>query len=470
MKDLISTINHICLILFLFHLLFSSSISKSTLINHHPIFVYENFRETYRPPTILSKTKSQSDLLSISWLNSNDITSNGIDIHFTLGSSLRHHYISKLSFLSPIFNPKEIKAISYPSNQNIFTTYSHLLGLYSPPFGGSINPEFVKGTLPGVTGKIINNIYQDLSKSNTNSNVDNKAAVFPISTYSNDSDIYDVYSKCTKIHNDKEDDTMKEMMNKFKDSYQTKLGLNDSLFTKWENIVKICETVVLDDNEGKINSLINKTDINILRSDCDNINHVNIYEHILKEEKTVLYSVSNLVRYLITQMDEIINNKSSQEKYLINSSNEIDMAAMIKFISLYVNEENKVNVYPSFDKSLIIELAYNDDNKNDLLINIFCGKNVLVNNMKYETFKKKVMNNIYSQNKVNGYCDIGKLDQYEWVYILTTFLSIAIGGVLVYFVVKQVKSLKNKKKKNENINERDELWKQDDNENLIFEE
>ena len=146
------------------------------------------------------------------------------------------------------------------------------------------------------------------------------------------------------------------------------------------------------------------------------------------------------------------------------------MAAMIKFISLYVNEDNKVNIYPSFDKSLIIELAYNDDNKNDLLINIFCGKNVLVNNMKYETFKKKVMNNIYSQNKVNGYCDIGKFDQYEWVYILSTFLSIAIGGVLVYFVVKQVKSLKNKKKKNENTNERDELWKQDDNENLIFEE
>lgn len=469
MKDLINTINHICLNLFLFHLFFSYYISQSIIVNHHPIFIYENFRETYRPPTTLSNTKSQTDLLSLSWSNSNDITSNGIDTHFNLGSSLRHHYISKLSFLSPIFNQKEIKVISYPSNQNIFTTYSHLLGLYPPPFGGSVNPEFIKGTLPGVTGKIINNIYHDLSISNTNPNVDNKAAVFPILTYSNYSDIYDVYSKCKKIHNDKEDDIMKEMIQKFKDSYQKKLRLNDSLFNKWENIVKICEAVVLDDKEGKISTLINNVDINILLNDCNSINHVNIYEHILKEEKTVLYSISNFARHLMIQMDKVINN-NSQEKYLINSSNEIDMAAMIKFISLYISEDNKVNVYPSFDKSLIIELGYNDDNKNDLLINIFCGKNVLVSNMKYETFKKKIMNNIYSQNKVNGYCNIGKFDQYEWVYICATFLSIAIGGILVYFVIKQVRSLKNKKKKKENRNERDELWKKDDNENLIFKE
>ena len=452
-------IHKFCLILFISILFFSNSTCNS-ILNHKPLFVYETFREAYRPPSNLSI--NDTDLLNISWANSNDITSKGINSHFTIGASLRHHYISKLNFISDTFTQKEFILKSKPTNQNIFTLYSHLLGMYSPPFGSQI--KFAKGAIPSIDTTITDDVFTELKRTA----IENNAAVFPIELYSNeDKDTYDVLSSCDVNSDDKE---ITETLSKFKENYSKKLNLKEE--TEWDDIVDLCEAVYSDDIDNKLYQISTKVDIDILKSDCQNVNYINLYNHILKNDNTVLYATSNLLREIVDKMDGAISGKG--RKYFINSSSNIELGAMLKFIFTYIKEDKSSSyIYPSNDKSLLIELSYNDINPKKLLINIFLGNEVLVSNMLYDDFKAKIFSKIYSQSKVRAYCKIGiNGDKNELLYIVVSVVVFLCVFGLSFGKYKQIKGIREKKKHdamNEN-NSRDELWKENENDTLILED
>ena len=452
-------INKFCLILFISILLFSNS-TCNNILSHKPIFVYETFREAYRPPSNLSV--NDTDLLNISWANSNDITSKGINSHFTIGASLRHHYISKLNFISDTFTPREFILKSKPTNQNIFTLYSHLLGMYSPPFGSQI--KFVKGAIPPIDTTITDDVFKDLDSSA----IKNNAAVFPIELYTDeDKGTYDVLSSCDVKEDNKE---IAETLSRFKENYSKKLNIKEE--SEWDDIVDLCETVYFDDIDNKLYQISTKVDIDILKSDCQNVNYINVYNRILKDDNTVLYATSNLLREIVNRMDNAISGK--RNKYFINSSSDIDLAAMIKFIFTYIKEDKSSSyIYPSNDKSLLIELSYNDINTKKMLINIFIGNEVIVSNMSYDDFKVKIFTKIYSQSKVSSHCKIGVSgDKNELIYIVASVVVFLCGVGLTFAIYKQVKGIRERRNNdamNEN-NSRDELWKENENDMLILED
>ena len=451
-------INKFCLILFISLLFFSNSI-KCSILNHHPIFVYETFREAFRPPSNLSI--NDTDLLNISWSNSNDITSKGINTHFTLGASLRHHYISKLNFLSDTFNPTEFIIKSKATNENIFTLYSHLLGMYAPPFGHTIN--FIKGAIPSIDTTITDEVFSQLKRAA----IENNAAVFPIELYTNDDkDTFDVLDSCEVNYDNKE---IEETLNRFKENYSKQLQLKDNC--DWDDIVDLCETVFFDDIDNKLYQISGKVDIDILKSDCRNVNYINIYERILQNEKSVLYATSNILRDIINRMENAMSNKDNK-KYYINSSSNVDFAAMIKFIYTYIKEDKSSSyIYPSNDKSLLIELSYNDSDKSKLLINIFIGSEIVVNNLPYDYFKDKIIENIYSNSKIRSHCKINvNNDKNEWIYIIASVVVFLCGVGLVFAIYKQIKGIKEKRNSMNDNNSRDELWKENENDTLILED
>lgn len=334
--------------------------------------------------------------------------------------------------------------------------------MYSPPFGSQI--KFAKGAIPPIDTTITDDVFKELDSSA----IKNNAAVFPIELYTDeDKGTYDVLSSCDVKEDNKE---IAETLSRFKENYSKKLNIKEE--SEWDDIVDLCETVYFDDIDNKLYQISTKVDIDILKSDCQNVNYINVYNRILKDDNTVLYATSNLLREIVDRMDNAILGKGN--KYFINSSSDIALAAMIKFIFTYIQEDKYSSyIYPSNDKSLLIELSYNDINTKKMLINIFIGNEVIVSNMSYDDFKAKIFSKIYSQSKVSSHCKIGVSgDKNELIYIVASVVVFLCGVGLAFAIYKQIKGIRERRNNdamNEN-NSRDELWKENENDTLILED
>ena len=402
----------------LFILIFSLFICNSLLKQEEQegklLFVLEHFRHGARGSYKSFDYTEWKDILNEKWKGAGELSNLGMRQHYLLGVSIRNKY---KDFISDVFNPNEVFIISSDVNRTLISAKSHLLGIYNK-------------TNISTRGSIKNKNYSSIINDRISGEEEQLInRIFPIHIYDNKDLKYQLYRSevcpgfeafIKKISDSEEmkkmiidvfEETNKNFGENLKKYIDQKIIDNKDYNSYFSRLKAICDTFIADYFDGRTLEDLDKTGINMeaFNHHCLNISLINVYFSYYGKplEKSAQFGISPMFRDIFEFMEKRIkldkeNNSNkitpSAPKYVIVSGHDVSLAAF----DLYL--ENKFNItYTRADyaNNQIFELWKKEDKYYiRYLINLELG-----GEFEYDYFKKKVSEDLYSDDDIRAICN-----------------------------------------------------------------
>ena len=377
--------------------------------NSEIVFVYEYVRHGARSPLFEDGNTEYIDHFGTKWEGHALLTSVGRRTHYVIGIHNRKKYSSLINFDKLDIN--EIQIYSTNSGRTIQSIQAELQAMYLPGTLEPLSKEQLKVALPP-----IENLPQDVkieAEELNNETIINGINVFPIQYVPPKKFLLNKAENCPymakyqeeliKKSKKKVDEFLKENDQKFGEYLQKFLNKPNRDFMYDFDFVELyfADEVIANYYDGNnFTDFITQTGINNITEFLEyNKESKNIYIfHQNIDEQAGVMAASPQMKDLINYMDNIINNKTKAPKMIITAGHDDTMNCVLYFMQYSFNIPIE---YIPFAASIYFELNKNDTN--DYYVEyIFDGKTLLRKD--YNSFKNKVLEKIWSEEKINNFC------------------------------------------------------------------
>ena len=448
-------------------------ISKSEIV-----FVFEQFRHGARASVFIGR--HNKDYYKVNWIGDGELTGPGMRMHYLIGTHSRDRY---QNLLSKKINPKEIIVYSTDLNRTILSAQSQLLGMYPPEPGIELNERQIHKARPPI--KFIPGMEKEIEKLK-NLSIPQKIQGIPINIFQHDKKPYLLTetSECPIMHYVKEENLKKKIVQdfliKFNKTYFTKLSQYfnnthpDFLFNYY-NMLGITDHFISVYVHNRTLKGFQNIGINLTQffKDCKKFKNISLFE-VESPLEIGIMATSPVMSDLIKWMDARIKMDMANDtifninapKMVMYSGHDMTLVPteQLLFKAFGVRAH-----YPEFATNQFFELHRSDFvdknlvNVNDYYVEYY-HNGILHLNVSYLEFKEKVLELVWSMDKINNFCKIKFTSTLDYfVYSAMIFALIFIGIV----IIRRSKKKKFSKKLSQNIDGVYEEDEYDKNEKFI---
>jgi len=413
------------------------------------VFVYEHVRHGARSPLFLNGNTKYLDAFGTQWEGASTLTNVGKREHYVLGIHNRLKYSSLINFTK--YDYQEIKVYSTNSGRTIQSIQAELHAMYLP------------GTIPKLTKEQLLAAYPPFQ--NLSSEVLDEVAKLNDSTIINDINVFPIQmSDPKKVRlNEPENcpfmkqyqaelenktrsgiiiDFVKNFTSKYGEKLKQVLNKTDKDINDFDYIeIDLAEDVLCNYNDGNnLTDFIKKTGFDLDEFIEDNRLSKNIHlYHMNIDEKTGIMSASPSMREIINYMDNIINNKSQAPKMVMQGGHDDTISYFQYFMKHVFNIPIQ---YIPFASNIYFELHKNKSESDKFYIEyILDGVTKL--KMDYPEFKTKVLEAVWSDEKINKFCyppekEDEKTDENKTEYEKYKTYTIALLSTTIFLFISTV--------------------------------
>jgi len=381
-------------------------------------FVYEHVRHGARSPLFADGNKHYIDHFGSKWEGPSTLTSVGKRTHYIIGVQNRIKYSSLVNFSKLI--SKEIQIFSTNSVRTLQSIQAELQAMYLP---GTLEPlteeELVIAFPPiqNISSRVLKEI-KNLNRSTIIKGIN----VFPIQFSSPKKLRLNEPEYCPYIskYQSQLKNNMKNEINTFLKHFDEKYGEKLQKYLNKTNRdfmydFDFIELIIADEficnyfQGNNFSDFINKTQIDIEEFFNYTKQIKNFYLfHINIDEKTGVMAASPQMKEIISHMNDIIQNKSQAPKMIIHGGHD----TTINYIQYFMHYTFQIPItYIPFAANIFFELHKNESNKNFYVEYIFDGVSLL--NLDYDKFREKVLEAIWSEEKINNFCNLEQEEKSE---------------------------------------------------------
>ena len=424
------------------------------------VFVYEHARHGARSPLFADGNKHYIDHFGSKWEGPSTLTSVGKRTHYIIGVQNRIKYSSLINFSKLI--SKEIQIFSTNSVRTLQSIQAELQAMYLPGTLEPLTEEELVIAFPPIQN-ISTTVLKEIKNLNR-STIIKGINVFPIQFSSpkklrlNEPEYCPYMSKYqSQLANNMKNEIntfLKHFDEKFGEKLQKYLNKTNRDFMYDFDFIELtlADEFICNYFQGNnFSDFINKTQIDIEEFFNNTKQIKNFYLfHINIDEKTGVMAASPQMKEIISYMNDIIQNKSQAPKMIIHGGHD----TTINYIQYFMHYTFQIPItYIPFAANIFFELHKNESNKNFYVEYIFDGVSLL--NLEYDKFRVKVLEAVWSEEKINNFCnfeheeksenDSEKFKTISFVLLITNsvfFISTVIFMSLFIYNFKKIKKQK----------------------------
>ncbi len=411
------------------------------------IFVFEHVRHGTRTPGF-SEDSNYTDQFGTKWEGDGELTSVGKRMHYILGINNRLKYSSLIDFSQ--LNPKEINIVSTDSIRTLKSLQAQLHGMFLPGTGESLTENELKYAYPPGKEYLSDDVHKEIEKMK-NEAIINRVNIFPIRFFEKGKVFLNEPDNCPYITNYRlqlEQRTnktlmnfMKEFDNKFGDKLKEYLNRpNKDFIYTYGSLIDITDNYICNYDNGKdLSNFLNKT----------GFDKEEFHEYAIKVKMFYLFNLSSdqvsgtlggtpHMRSLINYMDKKIKNENnvtySEPKMVIQGGHDTTVNSIQYF--MYTAFGIPVQ-YVNFGSHIFFELHKDDVQDNKYTVKYFYEGQLLLEK-EYNEFKDKVLENLWSEQKVHDFCfQEEKKNEEENSYIIliliiTNIIFVISTGIFIF--------------------------------------
>lgn len=416
-----------------------------SVINSKLLFVFEHMRHGARGPWQAVNMTTMTDDFGEKWDGKGELTPSGLRMHYLLGVHNRKKY---KGFYSENYNPNEVLVYSSNINRTIASVYSNLQGMFPNSSGVILTDEQLKkATIP--THEHSEYIKEEIKKLG-NEALPNQLNLFPVH-------IFDPYAKrfllsdqaiCPGVVKLKEENLKTQKVKNIINELATKMNdtFGEILFQyfNWKdpnylfnraNIYKIADVFVSDYFDKRKMEKLANTGINMtaLYKLSLNISFMDTYEIELNDKNSIIPMMgsSPVFRDLLGWIDKRIELDrngnpdkvvAGKPKFVIYSGHDTTLALSSFFLKKIFN----LPLIPSeFASHQVFEVT--KEEKSQKYFIEFFYNDVSYYKEEYEIFKKIVEKNLWSEEKINDFCNPKKTN----AFMVLTFILVGVSFILI---------------------------------------
>ena len=417
------------------------------------LFVNVHFRHGARSSLYLIDNKNK-DIFGNIWEKRGALTSKGKRQIFLNGIKHREKYYN---FLSYKYIEDEIKSYSTDSYRAVSSLECYLNGLYH---NDNINENIIINNNETIypPGDITNGMRQKVDELKINA-IPKDNHIIPINIFQKSEHAFGLHepgriSDCQTIAKIREKNAIKNNFNEleknFKEKYIDKLNkyfsennitLKADFNFSYNQIHLLCDTLYSDyiDNRD-LTKLNNQINFDEFYNDCKNILSIFQADYISGDKDMVIMSQSPPMKKLIKWMDQrIALDKNGQSDKIVSGSPRFTIwsghDSTISTFEMFMKHVFGTKfIFPSFCSTILFELHKNEEN-NIYEIKYIINDELLLT-INYNDFKKKVLEIIWNEEKIEEFCQFSiiKSNEIEKIKIENTKYK-KIIGVLILIIL-----------------------------------
>ena len=437
-------------------------------LNHQKLlFVNVHFRHGARSSLYLIDNKNR-DLFGNIWEKRGLLTSKGKRQVFLNGIKHRERYSN---FLSDKYIEDEIKVYSTESYRAISSLECYLNGLYH---NDEINENIITNNdtiYP--PGNISSNMELKVNQLGINA-IPKDNHIIPINIFQKSEHSFVLHepgriSDCQKIEEIRlknvEKNKINEIAKKFREKYKDKLieyFINNNITLKsdfnftYMQLNTLCDTLYADYIDKRdLSNLGQYINFDEFYNDCQNILSKIQTDFVSGDKDVIIMSQSPPLKKLIKWMDQRIELDkkgkgdqiiSGSPRYTIWSGHDSSLTTFEMFMKHIFNTKW---LFPKFSSTILFELHKNEQ-KNIYEIKYFFNDELLLT-LNYDDFKIKVMDIIWSEEKIEKFCQFSIISSEKMNIEIRKFNKIIIGLIIlllsslsfnIYYCLKKKKKIK----------------------------
>ena len=378
-----------------------------TISENKILFVFQHFRHGARTPSDLFE--DDLDLIKEKWNGLKELTNVGLRQSYLLGHTIRNKYPNLINYKK--YNPREIEAISTLTNRTIMSARAALIGIYNNTISKKIDESQNDMCIPYY-------LSEDINKFNINNDSiypDNYPDEIPVHIV----EIEDRFIQLEKIcpfmkdlrNKNKERKPIEEFIKKFNETFGEQLlkifnNDDENYYMDYENVNDICISIIINkfDDRG-FKFLGDQIDLDNLYIESKKFFELKTTLVYANDEEGLLAQIGSsiLIRKILSYMERIINSNDNSlnlaPKLVLLASHDTAIANMMGIL----NDIFDVPLFgPYYSSDYVFELE-KDDKTNEYSVNLVFNDEIL-KNIKYADFKKKIINETFSDEKIGNYC------------------------------------------------------------------
>jgi len=442
-------LSHSFIFLFFFQVKITSIFSKI-------IFVFEHVRHGTRTPGF-SEDSNYTDQFGTKWEGDGELTSVGKRMHFVLGIHNRLKYSSLIDFSQ--LNPKEINIVSTDSIRTLKSLQAQLHGMFLPGTGENLTENELLYAYPPGKEYLSDDVHKEIENLKNEALI-NRINIFPIRFFEAGKVFLNEPDNCPYITNyriqleQRMNKTLMEFMKEFDNKFGDKLKEylyrpNKDFIYTYGSLIDITDNYICNYDNGKnLSDFLNKT----------GFDKEEFHEYAIKVKMFYLFNLSSdqvsgtlggtpHMRSVINYMDKKIKNENnvtySEPKMVIQGGHDTTVNAIQYF--MYTAFGIPVQ-YVNFGSHIFFEL-HKDDNQDDKYTVKYFYESKLLLEKEYNEFKEKVLETLWSEQKVHYFCfqEENKNEEVKssntiLILIITNIIFAISTGIFIFLFIYRRKS------------------------------
>jgi hypothetical protein len=398
------------------------------LCNSKLLFVNVHFRHGARGSLFINK--EGNDYFGMKWTKRGILTPKGKRQIFLNGIKHRERYYN---FLNKEYIEDEIKAYSTDSYRAISSLECYLNGIYyNHDFKDNILSDGITVYPPGNVTEYMKGKSQELGINS----IPKDNHIIPINIFQKSEHAFSLHepgriSDCQTITKIREKNAIKNNFNEleknFKEKYIDKLNkyfsennitLKADFNFSYNQIHLLCDTLYSDYTDNRdLTKLNNQINFAEFYNDCNNILSIFQTDYISGDKDMVIMSQSPPMKKLIKWMDQRIElDKNGQSDKIVSGSPRFTIwsghDSTISTFEMFMKHVFGTKfIFPSFCSTILFELHKNEEN-NIYEIKYLINDELLLT-INYNDFKKKVLEIIWSEEKIEEFCQFSIIKSNE---------------------------------------------------------
>ena len=381
--------------------------------NSKIIFVLEHVRHGTRSPQF-AENSNYIDEFGTKWPGDEDLTPTGERMHYFLGVHNRIKYSSLINFTR--LNPKEILILTTDTMRTIKSAAAELHGMYLPGTGYNLTESELEHSYP--PGKeLLSEEANEEIQTLGNSTIINGISLFPIHFFENGKILLNEPENCPymtsyRLESEKRiQKNITELLNDFDAKFGDKLKEylnrpNKDFIHDFNNIRKITSNYICNYDDGKdLSDFLTKTgfDKNLFYEYATKIKFFNMF-YTRTDQTAGIIGATSIMKDLINYMEKKIKNENnvtySEPKMVIHSGHDKTISTILHFMDVAF-EVPLENV--KFGSHVYFELHKDDEDNTKYFVRYYFNGRLLLEK-DFNTFKEKVLNTVWSDEKIHNFC------------------------------------------------------------------
>ena len=419
------------IILLLFYLCYSEN---------KTIFVFEHFRHGARGPI------REDTIFNEKYIGMGELTNVGARMHYLLGKRNKFIYIQKKKFISAKFQPDEFLIFSTNTNRTIESVNNQLQGMFSEQ---TEDLTLIKSQGKKSTPYYLNNNDKIKQKIQLLNNIATNygTQVFPVHVLNMGNNYIPLFNinNCPKFVDFRNQNIKKitndinKFMNDFLMNYKSLFSNSDTKQKDkiLEKINRICDSTVVGYTDRRQINKVQNINITKLYSDCNyffKILFTKIYVND-NENKISKITMSHLMNVTLKFMDKRIEldkkNKGdlilkNHPKFFIYSGHDTTISQLQDFLRLIFGSSI---IETPFASNLFLEVI--NKNNSEYFVKFIYNDNTIME-MEYNKFKKKVNENVISNQEILKYCRATQKPIFKILFFILLFCNVLLLLLIIF--------------------------------------